>query len=100
MILKEVFVDRMKIDTKIINEMLLMGGFDLSFLSSIDIPLTIFPELISNYHFTITEAESIKYLMDHYSNKLDANEQNILLNASNYFLTVINPLFYKYISLF
>jgi hypothetical protein len=76
----------MMIDTKIINEMLLTGGFDLSFLRSINIPLTIFPELISNYHFTITEAESIKYLMEQYSNKLDANEQNILLNASNYFL--------------
>lgn len=82
----------MTIDTKIINDILLTGGFDLSFLKNVNIPLTIFPELISNYHFTITEAESIKYLMDHYSNNLDANEQNILLNASGYFINYYNIL--------
>jgi hypothetical protein len=57
----------MNIDTKIINDMLLMGGFDLNFLRNNNIPLTVFPELISHYHFAITETEPIKYLMDHYS---------------------------------
>jgi len=76
----------MRVDTKIINDMLLNGGFDLNFLIDKNIPLTIFSELISNYHFTVTETEPIKYLMGCYSNKLDANEQDILLNASKYFL--------------
>ncbi|MFP3041347.1 hypothetical protein LQZ19_05940 [Treponema primitia] len=85
-------MDRMKIDTKVIDEIASLGGFNLDFLNKNNIPLTIFSELIAHYHFTIVESEAIKYLMDHYANVFDEDEKSTLLEVSRYFLNYYNNL--------